>query len=85
MYMILVAVLYLIILAVLDRWVSYNRGYREPLCPNISKRKKSVYRRISEQSSEQDLEPMVSIINLQKMYTKKIHALRGVSVELNRG
>jgi uncharacterized membrane protein len=42
-YMVLVFLLYILILTILDRYIQSNRGYTEPLCPNLRKRKKSTY------------------------------------------
>ena len=80
--MLLVTVLYLLILALLDRYVQSNRGYTEPLCSNMRKRKKSHYVGVEMNGSH---EPMVQVVNLQKQYNNKVHALRGVSVDLDRG
>ena len=81
--MILIVISYLIILALLDRFVASNRGYVQPLRAP-SRRKRSFYGDMGEQP-EGEQEVMVRITNLQKPYENKVHAVRGVSEELYRG
>lgn len=81
-YLALTSLLYLTILALLDRCVQSNRGYTEPLCANLRKRKKSIYGQLEEEDEE---DPLVQIVNLQKTYGNNVFAVRGVSMALQKG
>jgi ABC-type glutathione transport system ATPase component len=52
------------------------------LCGNLRKRKKSIYGQLEEEDEE---DPLVQIVNLQKTYGNNVFAVRGVSMALQKG